>query len=150
MTISDRNSDMIRPPDPIRQGLARQDGVRRRLDEVWAAAAARDFDRLESYHRYGPEFTAFKDGAVRDDAAANAAGERAMFAMLEGPEVDMRDLAINVFGDVAIATFNGHFTGRIHGSATALDQQATMVFVDTDGDWRLVHEHFSPLMAPAD
>ena len=42
---------------------------------TWAAAAARDFDRLESFHLYGPEFTSFKDGGRREDAAANAAGE---------------------------------------------------------------------------
>jgi ketosteroid isomerase-like protein len=123
--------------------------IRRRLDEIWATAAKRDFERLESFHLYGPKFTEFKDGKARGDARTCAAGERALFGMLEAPVVDMKDLAIHVFGGVAIATFNGHYTGSIHGSPVALDQQSTMVFVKAGGDWKIVHEHFSPLGAPA-
>ena len=119
--------------------------IRRRLDEIWDAARLRDFDRLESYHLYGPRFTAFKDGQPRGDAANCAASERATFGMIESPEVDMRQLAIQVFGEVAVVTFDGHFMGRIHGAPIELDQQSTMVFVHVDDDWRIVHEHMSPL-----
>ena len=125
-----------------------QTQVRQRLEEIWPTAAARDFERLESFHLYGPMFTEFKDGKPRGDAASCAAGERATFSRLEQPLVDMDDLAINVVGDVAIATFNGHFTGEIAGHAVALDQQSTMVFVLVDGDWKIIHEHMSPLGGP--
>jgi ketosteroid isomerase-like protein len=119
--------------------------VRMRLDQIWAACAARDFEGLESYHLDDPRFTSFKDGAPRTDGRANAAAERAFFGLIEDPAVDMRDLAINVFGDVAIVTFNGHYTGRIAGGPVAVDQQTTMVFVHHDDDWLIVHEHMSPL-----
>jgi ketosteroid isomerase-like protein len=142
VTITDLSTDMIRRNYPEEQAA-----VKRRLDEIWAAAAARDFRTLESFHVYGPKFTSFKNGAPREDAAANAAGERVMFSALEGPEVDMRDLAVNVFGSLAIATFNGHFTGMMNGSAADLSQQATMVFLQSGDGWKLVHEHFSPLTA---
>ena len=122
--------------------------VRERLDEIWPTAAARDFERLESFHLYGPMFTEFKDGRPRGDAASCAAGERATFSRLEEPSVDMNDLAINVIGDVAIATFNGHFTGQIAGNAVALEQQCTMVFTWIDDDWKIIHEHMSPLGGP--
>ena len=143
MTSTDAHTDIIADTSP-----AEQAAIRRRLDEIWVAAAARDFDLLESYHRYGPTFTAFKEGARRDDAASTAAGERALFSVMEGPAVDMRDLAVNVYGDVAIATFNGHFTGAIRGNPVAVDQQTTMVFVNDAGDWKIVHEHLSPLVVP--
>jgi ketosteroid isomerase-like protein len=122
--------------------------VRRRLEEIWQTAAARDFERLESFHLYGPTFTEFKDGRPRGDAATCAAGERATFSRLEEPLVDMNDLAVNILGDVAIATFNGHFTGRIADNAVALDQQCTMVFARFGDDWKIVHEHMSPLGGP--
>ena len=122
--------------------------VRERLDEIWPTAAARDFERLESFHLYGPMFTEFKDGRPRGDAASCAAGERATFSRLEHPLVDMNDLAINVFGDVALATFNGHFTGQTAGNNVALDQQCTMVFVRVGDDWKIIHEHMSPLGGP--
>ena len=140
MTVTDHTRNMIHQSYP-----EQQTAIRHRLDEIWAACAARDFDRLELFHLYGPKFTSFKDGAPREDAAANAAAERATFSVLEAPAVDMRDLAVNVFGEVAIASFNGHFTAAIRGSGVSLDQQATMVFVNEGGDWKVVHEHFSPL-----
>jgi ketosteroid isomerase-like protein len=119
--------------------------IRRRLDEIWATAAKRDFEHLESFHLYGPKFTEFKEGKARGDAKTCATGERAFFAMIEAPVTDMKDLVINVFGDFAVATFNGHFTGRIHGSPVERDQQSTMVFVKVSGDWKIVHEHFSSI-----
>jgi ketosteroid isomerase-like protein len=122
--------------------------IRRRLDEIWTTARSRDFERLESFHLYGPKFTEFKDGKARGDAKTCAAGERATFTMIDAPEVDMKDLTVNVFGEVAIATFNGHFMGRMKGNPIALDQQSTMVFVKTGDDWKIVHEHFS-LIGPS-
>lgn len=121
--------------------------IRRRLDEIWLTARNRDFDRLESFHIYGPKFTEFKDGKARGDAKSCAAGERATFTMLDSPAVDMKDLTINVFGEVAIVTFNGHFVAEVKGNPVARDQQSTMVFVHAGGDWKIVHEHFSPLGA---
>ena len=122
----------------------RQGAIRRRLDEIWAAAAARDFDAPGVLPPLRPRLHLVQGRCAREDAAGNAAGERAMFGALEGPVVDMRDLTVAVYGDVGLVTFNGHFTAAMHGSPVALDQQVTMVFVD-DGDWRIVHEHFSPL-----
>jgi len=68
-----------------------------------------------------------------------------MSSMLERPKVDMRELTVKIFGDVGIATFNGHFTGMMNGSPAELRQQATMVFISSGDEWQLVHEHFSPL-----
>ncbi|HLY14184.1 MAG TPA: nuclear transport factor 2 family protein [Candidatus Limnocylindrales bacterium] len=123
--------------------------VRRRLDEIWPAGAARDFERLESFHLYGPTFTMFKDGKPRGDAEACAAGERAFFGMLEQQSVEMNDLAINVVGDAAIATFNGRFSGRIAGNAVGVEQQVTMVFARVDDDWKIIHEHMSLIGGPS-
>jgi hypothetical protein len=39
--------------------------VKKRLDEIWAVAARKDFPKLASFHLYGPKFTEFKDGAPR-------------------------------------------------------------------------------------
>lgn len=145
MTMTTDNSDIIHDSFPSEQAA-----VRSRLDQIWAACAERDFELLESFHLYGPKFTAFKEGGLRDDAEANAFGERALFSNLESPGVDMRDLAINVFGEVAVVTFNGHFTGAIHGNPVALDQQATLILVNAEGEWKIVHEHMSPLGPPPD
>src|SRR6476659_10093344 len=88
MTATTANSDIFSDAYP-----EQQTAVRRRLDEIWAACAARDFDLLESFHGYGPKFTSFKDGALRAGADANAADERRFFSILEENSVDMADLA---------------------------------------------------------
>jgi ketosteroid isomerase-like protein len=90
----------------------------------------------------------FKEGQPRGDAASCAAGERAFFSRLEQSVVDMNDLAINVLGDVALATFNGHFTGQIGGNPVGVDQQCTMVFTRVDDEWKIIHEHMSPIGGP--
>ena len=122
--------------------------VRKRLDEIWAVAAKKDFTKLASFHLYGPKFTEFKDGAPRGDAAANRQGEEGELGMLESTTVDMKDLAINVYGDTAIATFNGDFAAKMQGKSLGMKLATTMVFVKYKGDWKIVHEHFSPIGPP--
>jgi ketosteroid isomerase-like protein len=125
-----------------------QEQVRRRLEQIWPVAASRDFERLESFHLYGPEFTEFKNGQPRGDAASCAAGERAIFSVLEDTRVEMNDLAINAVGEVAIATFNGHFTGQMPGHPMDFEQQVTIVFRRVGEDWKIIHEHMSPIGGP--
>ena len=143
MTATTANSDIFSDAYP-----EQQTEVRQRLDEIWAACAARDFDLLESFHAYGPKFTSFKDGALRAGADANAADERRFFSILEENSVDMADLAINVFADVAVVTFNGRYSGVLGGNPISADQQTTMVLVNDDGAWKIVHEHMSPIGSP--
>ncbi len=119
--------------------------VRRRLDEIWDSAAKRDFARLASYHLYGPKFTEFKDGAPRADATSGEQRERAFFGAVTDPEVVMNDLAVNVFDEVAIATFNGDFSGTMEGHPMSAKLAVTLVFYLDHGQWKIVHEHFSPL-----
>jgi ketosteroid isomerase-like protein len=122
--------------------------VRKRLDEIWTSAAGKDFTKLASFHLYGPKFTEFKDGAPRGNAATNKKVEEEELGMLADPRVDMKDLAINVYGDTAIATFNGDYAAKMEGKPIAMKLATTMVFVKYKGDWKIVHEHFSPIGAP--
>jgi ketosteroid isomerase-like protein len=122
--------------------------VRNRLDEIWATFVTKDVSKLESFHLYGPKFTSFKDGQPREDGEANKKREREFAAVLTDSRVDMKDLAIAVYGDTAIATFNGDFSGKVDGHPVAEKQATTLVLVKYKGDWKIVHEHFSPLDAP--
>jgi ketosteroid isomerase-like protein len=122
--------------------------VKKRLDEIWAVVAGKDFAKLESFHLYGPKFTEFKDGQPRGDAEANKKEEKESLSMLTDPKVEMNDLAIAIYGDTAIATFNGNLSAKIGGKPIQDRQAVTMVFVKSKGDWKIVHEHFSPLGMP--
>jgi ketosteroid isomerase-like protein len=123
--------------------------IRKRLDEIWATLASKDVAKLESFHLYGPKFTSFKFGQVRGDGDANRKGEKEFAAVLTDSKVEMKDLAIAVYGDTAIATFNGNFSGKIEGHPVTDKQATTLVFVKYKGDWKIVHEHFSALGPPS-
>jgi len=58
---------------------------------------------------------------------------------------NLQDLKVNVFGDVAIATFHGDFGGKMGQDTLSFKLQNTMVFVKDGDAWKIVHEHFSPL-----
>ncbi len=50
--------------------------IEQRLQEVFTAAASKDFERLDSYHLYGPKFTKFSGSSpARLDAATAREGE---------------------------------------------------------------------------
>ena len=133
--------------DPNQEAQAQ---VKKRLDEIWANGVTKDFAKQESFHLYGPKFTEFKDGQPRGDAEANKKEEKEIISMLVDPKIDMKDLAIAVYGDTAIATFNGDSSAKIGGKPMAMKEAATMVFVKYKGDWKIVHEHFSPIGSPPD
>jgi ketosteroid isomerase-like protein len=123
--------------------------IKKRLEEIWANGLTKDFAKQDSFHLYGPKFTEFKDGHPRGDAEANRKAEKEILSMLTDPKVEMKDLAIAVYGDTAIATFNGDFSGKLGGKPMTMKEASTMVFVKYKGDWKIVHEHFSPIGPPA-
>src|SRR6266852_1893687 len=59
--------------------------IERRLQQVIVAAESKDFDRLDSYHLYGPKFTKFSgSSAQRLDAAAGRKGEHDGLGAIKG------------------------------------------------------------------
>jgi hypothetical protein len=122
--------------------------VKQRLDEIWKSAEAKELAKLKSFHLYGPKFTEFKDGAPRGDAVSGEAGEQGFFSAATEARVEMKELKINVFGDVAVATFEGNFSAKMGGQPIADRAQSTMVFVKDQGEWKIAHEHFSSYAPP--
>ena len=137
---SQAERDIINDPFPEAQAE-----VTEILEEIYETAQSQDLDKLSSYHLYGPKFTEFKSGKPRADAERNKQSEREFFTRISDFEYDLRDLNVSVFGDVAIATFHGHFQVTMGEENLSFQRQSTLVFVKTDDSWKIVHEHFSPL-----
>src|SRR2546423_9995134 len=72
-TLSCRTSrtDILHEDFPLEQKR-----VEKLLDEIYQTAQRKDFERLVSYHLYGPKFTEFKNGESRHDAVEGAKKER--------------------------------------------------------------------------
>lgn len=129
---------------------AEQAQVERRLDQVMSAARRKAIDELESYHAFGTKFSKFDDfePLERQDAETTKRLEReAILGVAEfAPEIV--DLKIDVFGPVALTTFVMDY-GVVtqENERLSFRARATMAFAADDGQWLIVHEHFSPFVA---
>ncbi|TRO64238.1 nuclear transport factor 2 family protein [Christiangramia sabulilitoris] len=106
-----------------------------------------DIDKLISFHAYGPKFTEFKNGELRNGAEENEAYERAVFgSVTEVIKLDAQDIKIGVYnGNVAIMTFHADFQLMFGDNLAQVREQTSLLFVKTKGEWKIVHEHHSPL-----
>ena len=125
---------------------AAQASVQTRIEQVLDAATAKDFDRLASYHLAGPKFTKFDDVEPldRQDAETGMRLEVEQFTGMEDFHGRFDNLKIDVFGPVAITTGIFVYDCRFEGEAVSGRSRSTLVFVDSNGQWLIAHEHHSP------
>ena len=111
-------------------------------------------DQLISFHAYGDNFIEFNNG-FSYDSEGNEQNERRLF----GEDLEEWDAEVNQFaavpgtlkvavyyGNVANLTFTSDFilTHKTYGLIT-VNNLITLLFVKTEGEWKLVHEHHSPV-----
>jgi len=105
-----------------------------------------DIDKLISFHAYGPKFTEFKNGEPRNGDEANEVHERNVFgSVTEVVKFDAKDLKIAVYGHVANLTFHSDFHLKFGEDLVVVNDQITLLFVETNDGWKMVHEHHAPL-----
>lgn len=117
------------------------------MDAIIQSVKDGDIDKLIAFHAYSPKFTEFKGGAPRNDAAENEEFERNTFgAVTEVVKMDMNDMQIAVYGDVANVTFHSDFHLKFGEDLAVVNDQISLLFVkNSEGDWKIVSEHHSPL-----
>jgi len=112
-------------------------------------------DQLISFHAYGDKFVEF-NGGESFDRAGNEHNERQLF----GEDLEQDGVihfgavpgSVKVavyYGNVANLTFVSDFVlkHKEYGEIT-VNNLITLLFVKTKGDWKLVHEHHSPVKGP--
>lgn len=107
-------------------------------------------DQLISFHAYGDKFTEFNDGELYD-SAQNEAHERTLFGETVDPggvkKFDAVPGTLKVavyYGNVANLTFISDFILQIGGTEYTVNNLITLLFIKTNGEWKMVHEHHSP------
>jgi len=109
-------------------------------------------DQLISFHAYGDKFVEFNNGKVYD-SAGNEHNERQLFGedLEEGGVIQFAPLPgtlkVAVYhGNVANLTFTSDFIlkHKEYGEIT-VNNLITLLFVNTNDGWKMVHEHHSPL-----
>jgi ketosteroid isomerase-like protein len=115
-----------------------------RLLEIMDACEKKDFERLESYHLYGPKFTKFStESAGRLEAEVARKGERDGLSAVNGLSMRADGLKIDVFGKAGIATFVLNYSFKVGEETIEKQAKTTMVLVKEGGQWRIAHEHLS-------
>lgn len=117
-------------------------------DEIVESVKVGDVDKLISFHAYGPKFTEFKQGAPRNGGEENETFEREVFGnVTEAVKMDANDMKVAVYyGNVAVVTFHSDFHLKFGEDLAVVNDQISLVFVKTtNGEWKIVHEHHSPL-----
>ena len=114
------------------------------VDGIFKSIQAKDAEKLKSFHLYGPKFTAFAPGMLRQTSKENEEKERETINSLLSLDYNLNDLKINVFGEVAIVTYHGDFEFTFEEGTKQMHTQTSLIFVKTDAGWKLTHEHSSP------
>lgn len=132
-------------------GDAVTSAVLQRLDDILSAVEAKDFVRLESYHFDSPKFTKFNDSPPleRQDFATACRAEAEELGAVDHFRGRFEQVKIDPFGPLVIVTGLLAYEGEIAGDAFAGRIRMTLVMVDDHGEWKITHEHLSPLDQPS-
>ncbi|HUR46845.1 MAG TPA: nuclear transport factor 2 family protein [Candidatus Saccharimonadales bacterium] len=123
--------------------------VEQRLKDIFDVAAKKDMARLDSYHLYGPDFTKFGGGETgRLDYASARQGEHEGLSAVNGLAMRAEDLKVDLFGNVAVTTFILDYSFENGPERVQKKDRSTIVLVKAQGEWKIVHEHFSPFKSP--
>lgn len=113
------------------------------LDDIFKCFQDNDADKLIAYHIYGPKFTEFRNDSPRFGSKENEEYERGFLEAISAFEYNLGDLKIDVFGEVAIVTFEADFRPKIEEQTPQIWANVTLVFVKVNNTWKITHEHFS-------
>ena len=127
---------------------AEQAQIRNLIHEIFETAKAKDMDNLDSYHLKGPKFSKFDDGDIpqRQDYEMAKKSEEDFFTNITEFAYKLPDIKVDVFDDMAIATFILDYSVIMEGETFNGNSRSTLVFVQDEGQWKIIHEHFSPLI----
>ncbi|RSK39782.1 YybH family protein [Mangrovimonas spongiae] len=125
-----------------------QEEVKQTMKAIVQSVKEGNVEKLIAFHAYGPKFTEFKMGEKRVGSEENEAHERKIFgSVTEIVKFDVNDLKVAIFYDkVANVTFHSNFHLKFGDDSVIVNDQISLLFVkDNTGNWKIVHEHHSPL-----
>lgn len=116
--------------------------IREAIDSIASDIMTANISGLQGIHLDSDKFTKFGPRQFeRQDVAATNASEAAFFRSISNASYEVEDLKIDVFGDVGIATYYPRVSFERDGEAVRVTGRQTLVFLNTQDGWKIVHEH---------
>jgi len=114
---------------------------------------SKDLQSIQRMHYNDKRFSKFGDTPpyMRMDYNETCMHEELYFASVSDYDFKIEDLRVDLFSDMAIATFIIEHTGMLvddysfTGRTMNVKSRATMVFQKKGSEWLIVHEHFSKI-----
>ena len=129
--------DLINDPFP-----AAQAELREVVESIVKDAMTANIEGLQAAHLDSEKFTKFGPRSFnRQDVASTNESEAAFFGSISNFNQEVRELKIDVFGDVGIATYYPHVSFVQDGEEKTASGRQTLVFLKTANGWKIVHEH---------
>lgn len=101
-----------------------------------------DIEGLQSMHLISDKFTKFGPRRFdRQDVKSTNDSEADFFGSISNTNYEIRDLKIDVFGDLGIVTYYPNVSFVQDGEKKKVNGRQTLVFIKTKDGWKIVHEH---------
>ncbi len=145
LVVGCNNNDMsVKVIDDLSEN--KQEEIKTLLTDILTSAKDKNMDKLDSYHLSGPKFSKFGgDIPGRQDYETMTKFEREGFTQVSEFNFKLRDTKVDIFDDVAVATFILDYSYLLENDSTIHKKKRfSMVFVQDSEQWKIVHEHSSP------
>lgn len=121
------------------------------ITAFFEAGKDKDLPALGGFHSSRGTFSKFDENPpyTRQDSEEAFVHEQAAFANISDYSYQISDLRVDLFGEVAVATFYLAYHGMFindysfEGSPVSSRARVTMVLSKLEGSWKIAHEHFS-------
>ena len=135
--INSPKDDLIHNPFPEEQVE-----IRKVIDSIVKDAETANIAGLQAIHLNSEKFTKFGPRHFhRQDVKGTNQSEAAHFGSISNFKQQIRGLKIDVFGDIAIATYYPQVSFIKDGTKVKAEGRQTLVFLKTEVGWKIVHEH---------
>ncbi len=125
--------------------LSSQAEIREVISSIIKDAEEANIEGLKAVHLESEKFSKFGPRNFdRQDISSTNATEDAFFSSISNYKQEIRDLKIDVFDAMAIATYYPYVSFIQNGEKKTGIGRQTFVFLKTNSGWRLVHEHGTP------
>lgn len=119
-----------------------QDELRKVVASIVKDCETANSKGLEAIHLKSDKFTKFGPrNFERQDVESANESEIAHFSSVSNFKMIVKDLKIDVFGDVGIATYYPNSTFEKDGNVITGRGRQTLVFLKTPEGWKIIHEH---------